>query len=176
MKPLSPKLKRVLLVLAGLFVVAQVIPLPRTNPPVTADFDGPPEVEAILRRSCYDCHSNETEWSWTAYLAPGSWLVVRDVHRARDEFNLSEWGAMDAEDRAELPEKMVEEVAEGAMPLPMYVLVHPGARVSDADLATLRAWAGVEAGEEAGEEGEEAEGDGGGHGRGRGRGRHGRDH
>ena len=121
----------------------QLIPLPRTNPPVTADFDGPPEVERVLRRSCYDCHSNETEWTWTAYVAPVSWLVVRDVHRARGEYNLSAWGRMDPEDRAELPHEMVEKVENGEMPLPAYLLAHPEARVSDADLTVLRAWAGA---------------------------------
>ncbi len=169
--------RRFLLLALGLLVAIQLVPLPRTNPPVVADFDGPPEVEAILRRSCYDCHSNETVWSWTAYVAPVSWLVVRDVHRARDEYNLSEW---DAEDRAELPGKMVEEVAEGAMPLPPYLLIHPEARVSDADLAVLRAWAGTTGAEpEDGAEAREAEAaepdDEGGRGRGRGRNR-GRDH
>jgi hypothetical protein len=129
--------------LGGLAVLGalQLVPLDRSNPPVAADFDGPREVERVLRQSCYDCHSNETRWSWTAYFAPMSWLVVRDVHRARDEYNLSAWGRMDPEDRAELPHEMVEEVEEGAMPLPAYLLIHPEARVSDADLAALRAWA-----------------------------------
>src|SRR5690606_3220252 len=58
----------------AVFGALQLVPLPRTNPPVTADFDGPPEVERVLRQSCYDCHSNETRWTWTAYLAPVSWL------------------------------------------------------------------------------------------------------
>jgi hypothetical protein len=131
----------------------QLVPVDRSNPPVTADFDGPPEVEAVLRQSCYDCHSNETTWTWTAYVAPVSWLVVRDVHRARDAYNLSEWGRMDPEDRAELPREMVEEVEDGEMPLPAYLLVHPEARVTAEGLATLRAWAGPAPGEEAGDEG-----------------------
>jgi hypothetical protein len=134
--------RRILLIAGGAFVAIQLIPLPRTNPPVTHDFDGPADVERVLRQSCYDCHSNETVWSWTAYVAPGSWLVVRDVHRARDEFNLSEWDRVDERDRNELPAEMVEEVEEGAMPLPPYILIHPEARVSDEDLAVLRSWAG----------------------------------
>jgi hypothetical protein len=134
---------KLLLSAAGVLAGIQLIPLPRTNPPVTADFDGPADVERILRRSCYDCHSNETAWSWTAYLAPGSWLVVRDVHKARDEFNLSEWDGLTAEDRNELPAEMVEEVEEGEMPLAPYLWVHPEARVTAQELAVLRAWAGT---------------------------------
>jgi hypothetical protein len=162
----SRRRRRILLALLAVLVAIQLVPLPRTNPPVTADFDGPADVERVLRRSCYDCHSNETVWSWTAYAAPMSWLVVRDVHRARDEYNLSAWGTMDPDDRAELPEEMVEKVEDGEMPLPPYLLIHPEARVSAADLAVLRAWAGTAG--EAGEEGDEAR-DGG-------RRRRGRDH
>jgi len=134
-------LKRFLLIAGGALIAMQAVPMRRTNPPVTHDFDGPPDVERVLRQSCYDCHSNETEWSWTAWVAPMSWLVVRDVHRARDEFNLSEWDRLDADDRGELPGEMVEKVEDGEMPLPPYLLVHPEARVSQADLAVLRAWA-----------------------------------
>ncbi|HYE94794.1 MAG TPA: heme-binding domain-containing protein [Rubricoccaceae bacterium] len=171
-RPRRRRLRRILLALLVLFVALQLVPLDRSNPPVVADFDGAPEVEAVLRESCYDCHSNETTWTWTAYLAPGSWLVVRDVHRARDAFNLSEWGQMDAEDREELPEKMVEKVSEGEMPLPMYVRFHPGARITNADLTTLVVWAGTEPEEGEAEGDEEAEDErGGGQGRGRGRNR-----
>jgi hypothetical protein len=134
---------KILLSVAGVLVGIQLIPLPRTNPPVTADFNGPADVERVLRQSCYDCHSNETVWSWTAYVAPGSWLVVRDVHKARDEFNLSEWDRLDADERNELPAEMVEEVEEGEMPLRPYLWVHPEAAVSASDLAVLRAWAGT---------------------------------
>src|SRR5687768_2493240 len=41
----------------------------------------PPEVEAILRRSCFDCHTNETAWPIYARIAPGSWLIARDVKK-----------------------------------------------------------------------------------------------
>jgi hypothetical protein len=135
--------RKVLVAAAAALVAIQLVPLRRTNPPVTADFDGPAEVERVLRQSCYDCHSNETVWSWTAYLAPGSWLVVRDVHKARDEFNLSEWGRIGASDRAEIAHEMVEEVEEGEMPMPIYLVVHPEARVSPADFEVLRRWAGT---------------------------------
>ncbi len=144
------KIRRVLpYALVGL-VAIQLIPLSRTNPPVTSDFDGPADVERVLRQSCYDCHSNETVWSWTGYVAPVSWLVVRDVHRARNEFNLSEWNELDADDREELPAEMVEKVEDGEMPLRPYLLIHPEARVSEADLAVLRAWAGPAANDDSG--------------------------
>src|SRR5215203_3234697 len=30
-----------------------------------------PEVEHILRKACFDCHTTETRWPWYARIAPG---------------------------------------------------------------------------------------------------------
>jgi len=122
-------------------VLIQLIPVDRSNPPVLSDFSGPPEVATVLRRACYDCHSHETKWPWYGYVAPVSWLLAHDVEEGREELNFSAWSyhANDAKMKAEI----VEEIAEGEMPLPIYRLAHPEAKVTDAELASLRAWAGV---------------------------------
>jgi nucleotide-binding universal stress UspA family protein len=46
------------------FIAIQLVPINRTNPPVQGDFRGSAEVVSVLRRACYDCHSNETVWPW----------------------------------------------------------------------------------------------------------------
>lgn len=74
---------------AGAFVLAQLVPVPRDNPPVTGKLPAPPEVQAFLDRSCMDCHSNETRWPWYAYVASGSWLLAYDVAEGREQLNLS---------------------------------------------------------------------------------------
>lgn len=126
---------------AGVLVLAGMcIPARRTNPPVTADFDGPAEVEAILRRSCYDCHSNETKWPWYAKAGPGSWLTVYDVNEGREHLNFSEWGTMTPKGKAHAAEEAGEEVAEGEMPLTPYLRLHKDARLSAEDKVALQAW------------------------------------
>lgn len=132
--------RRTLLALAALFVAIQLVPVDRTNPPVETEVDAPPEVVAVLRQSCYDCHSNESRWPWYAYVAPASWLVADDVHGARRHMNFSTWNRYDAAHRADHREEVWDEVEHGDMPLPMYVFAHPSARLSDADRAALRAW------------------------------------
>ncbi|MCU0305505.1 MAG: heme-binding domain-containing protein [Thermoanaerobaculales bacterium] len=138
-------MKRVLVVTVGLLVAAliviQLIPVDRSNPPVVADFDGPPEVAAVLRASCYDCHSHETRWPWYSRVAPVSWLVVHDVDEGRDKMNFSRWGALDLDRRAKLAEEIWEEVEEGEMPLLAYRLAHPDARLTDGSRSLLRGWA-----------------------------------
>ena len=47
-------------------ILIQIIQPSRTNPPVVpscsleAHVNVPPEVQSVLKRSCYDCHSNST--------------------------------------------------------------------------------------------------------------------
>ena len=70
-------------VLTGLvlLVAAQFVPVTRDNPPVESDVMAPAPVGDILRRACYDCHSNETVWPW--YIARGASLVACRTRRAR---------------------------------------------------------------------------------------------
>ena len=100
----------------------------------------PPEVEAILRRACYDCHSHETRWPWYSRVAPMSWLVAYDVHAGRKKLNLSTLGDLAPETAAHVRGEAVKEVNEGGMPLFFYVPFHPEARLTEADKAVLRTW------------------------------------
>lgn len=137
-------MRRTILILFGALVVIliaiQLVPVDRSNPPVVADFDGPSQVRAVIRTSCYDCHSHETTWPWYSRVAPMSWLVAHDIEEGRDHLNFSLWGSYDQKRRAKLAEEMWEEVEEGAMPLRMYLLAHPGARLDEAARTTLRDW------------------------------------
>ncbi|HZP42335.1 MAG TPA: heme-binding domain-containing protein [Candidatus Binatia bacterium] len=133
--------KRLGLALAGFLVVAQLVRPARTNPPVESDVEAAPEVKAVLRRACYDCHSHETVWPWYARVAPVSWLLAHDVNEGRRELNYSRWATYDPRNRVKKLRETVEEVREGEMPPWYYVLLHPDARLSDADRARLDAWA-----------------------------------
>jgi len=126
--------------LVVLLVLAQFVPIQRTNPPVGDEIQAPPEVMAVLERACYDCHSNETVWPAYSRVAPISWLVVHDVKEGRSGVNYSEWGALSEEDKAHLLEETWEEVEEGEMPLKKYTLIHRDARLTDSDRTTLREW------------------------------------
>jgi hypothetical protein len=128
------------LVLAGA-VAIQFVPVTRTNPPVTGEIEAPDAVTAVLARSCYDCHSHETQWPWYSRVAPVSWLVAHDVEEGREHLNFSTWTELSSETRAHLTHEIVEEVEEGEMPLKVYLLMHADAEVSAEDLETLRGWA-----------------------------------
>lgn len=127
---------------AGVAALAiQFVPVDRSNPPVETEAPAPPAVREVLRRACYDCHSNETRWPWYSRVAPVSWLVAHDVTEGRRELNFSTWNRLDAAKQVKALRETWEEVDEGEMPLRIYLPTHPEARLSDSDRALLRAWA-----------------------------------
>ncbi len=123
-----------------LLIAAQFVPVERTNPPVVSETPMPPAVKEILKRSCFDCHSNETRWPWYGYVAPVSWLVVKDVTEGREHLNFSEWDNLSLKKKRKRLEECVEEIEEEKMPMPIYLITHPKARVAPEELALLRNW------------------------------------
>ena len=138
-------MKRVLkwtaIVLAVAFVAIQFVPVDRDNPPLGTTLVAPPHIQAILKRSCFDCHSNETHWPWYAYVAPASWLVAEDVKDGRKHLNFSIWGDMSKAKRESKMTEIADETESGAMPLEKYVLLHSEAKLSTEDVAALKVWA-----------------------------------
>jgi len=137
---MAKRAKYTLWAVIALSFMLGLVPVERTNPPVTGDVAAPLDVGAVLRRSCYDCHSNETRWPLYAYLAPVSWLVAHDVNEGREALNFSEWQSLSSAARTHAREETWEEVEEGDMPLGIYLLLHPSARVKDSEKERLRAW------------------------------------
>ena len=126
-------------------IIAQFVPVDRSNPPITADLNAPPEVNAILRRACYDCHSNETRWPWYTDIAPASWLMAYDVHEGRHSLNYSNWGKLDEGVRSRLLRLTQRDVNGGRMPPWFYVYpLHMEARLSDSDRPHVSDWAEAE--------------------------------
>jgi len=126
--------------LTAVFLGLQWVRPELRNPPVTAELQAPPEVKQILRNSCYNCHSNETKLPWFDKIVPAYWLVVSDVKQARSRVNFSEIGAQPAAKQKGTLFEAVNQIQLGAMPLPSYLRVHPGAVVTAEQLGVLRAY------------------------------------
>lgn len=132
----------VVLTIGIVLIAIQFVPVTRPlNPPVTFEVPASPDMRVILRRACYDCHSNETAWPWYSRVAPVSWLVARDVRKGRSKLNFSTWDRYSAQQQAKRLQKSFKEVAEGEMPLWFYVPLHRDAVLSPQDRSTFRNWA-----------------------------------
>lgn len=134
-------LRWVLLGIAVALVGIQLVPVNRSNPPVETEVAANPNVRAVLRRACYDCHSHETVWPWYSKVAPVSWLVAHDVNEGREKLNFSTWDRYSTKQQVKKLKESWEEVADGEMPLWYYLPIHRDAGLSAADRELLRTWA-----------------------------------
>ncbi|MBL8093419.1 MAG: heme-binding domain-containing protein [Anaerolineales bacterium] len=126
-------------VVAALAVGIQLVPYGRdhSNPPVVTETNwDSPQTRELFYRACADCHSNETKWPWYSNVAPVSWLVQRDVEEGREHFNISDATAGDHSHSGH-DESPSEPVSEGEMPMPIYLVTHPEARLTEAEKQQL---------------------------------------
>jgi Haem-binding domain len=124
----------------ALLIAIQFIQVDRSNPPIKDNVLIPPAVSEVLHKSCFDCHSNETNWPWYSNIAPVSWMLSHHVQEGRDHLNFSTWNETSGEKQTEIVKEVWEEVSEGKMPLGSYLLLHPKAKLSDAEKEELRIW------------------------------------
>jgi hypothetical protein len=138
-KPLKYALVAVVVFLAGAQFIQPERPDPPTNPADTfeAVAKPSPEVAAVVRRGCYDCHSNGTVWPWYSRVAPVSWLVADDVKEGRAHLNFSEWNLYSPEMAHRKLQAACRLAKKGDMPLGQYRLRHPQARLSEQDINAL---------------------------------------
>ena len=138
--------KWLIICLVVLFLAIQFVRPARTNPAVDesqtifARTQMTPQVAAIFNRSCADCHSNKTVWPWYTNVAPVSWFIVNHVNEARPLLNLSEWGKLDRDRQSRKLQQICDQVSDGAMPLSTYTPLHPGSKLTPADVKVLCDW------------------------------------
>ena len=131
-------MKKLIAIVILALIGIQFIPVERTNPPITSDIVAPAKIKEILKRACYDCHSNETNWVWYTKVAPTSFLAVSDVNTARKNLNFSEWNLNKA---AKAKEEIWDEVREEQMPPWQYKIFHSEAKLTLEEKDLIRNWA-----------------------------------
>jgi hypothetical protein len=108
--------------------------------PATAEIQAPPEVRQALEKDCYSCHSDERRLAWFDQVVPGYWLVRDDVLTGREHLNFSTLGSKPAAIQKATLYEAVDMMQLGAMPLPRFLALHPEAKVTPEELATLKAY------------------------------------
>ena len=101
----------------------------------------PADIQKILRRACYDCHSNRTVYPWYANVQPVAWWLNQHVAEGRADLNFSEFAGYDTKRAVRRLQSVADEVWDRHMPLKSYLLMHPEAKLTDADVALLSRWA-----------------------------------
>ena len=120
------------------FIKIDVPPPPKATP--QDEIKAPKEVMSILKKSCYDCHSNETKWPWYSNIAPISWQVKSNVKNGRNWLNFSIWNKYSQEKKQKLYRGMVNAL-KIKMPPAEYLLIHKEARLTPKERRVLQDWA-----------------------------------
>jgi hypothetical protein len=139
--------KRILLILLAVLVLIQFIRPARNENPgaqpasIMAIYEAPPQVQHILAKACYDCHSNNTRYPWYTNIQPVGWWLQHHVDEGKRELNFDEFRKYNTGKQAKKLHQTVGLVKKGLMPLPSYTWIHTDAKLGDAERRALSGWA-----------------------------------
>ena len=123
-------------------ILIQFIHVDKNNPKVDKQLEvkAPKDVMGILKRSCYDCHSDETKWPAYSNIAPISFVVASHVKDARAAMNFSTWKVIDSKIKVQRLKRAIQTVNNGMMALPSYIFAHQNAKLTKEEKSILTTW------------------------------------
>ncbi|MBN9296288.1 MAG: heme-binding domain-containing protein [Filimonas sp.] len=107
---------------------------------ITRLYPAPPEVRQILETSCYDCHSNNTNYAWYDYIQPARLFVEDHIKNGKSELNFNEWGSYSDRKQTRLLKSIQSQLLSGKMPLPSYTWLHKKARLNETEIWSVISW------------------------------------
>lgn len=134
-------------VLLGALVVIQFIRPTRnssaaeTPNSIAAAYTVPADVQVVLQRACYDCHSNNTTYPWYSNVQPMGWWLQYHIDEGKNHLNFSEFATYSPKRKAHKLEEVAEAVTEGWMPLESYTVIHKDAVLTKAEATLIANWA-----------------------------------
>jgi len=141
------RIKKILLATGIVFIAIQFIqPAKNINNKVLATdisktIPVPDNVQAILKNACYDCHSNNTNYPWYAYIQPAGWLLGSHIAEAKGKLNFNEFGNLSTRRQISKLDGIANSIKDDIMPLSSYKLMHKNANLSANEKTLLFNWA-----------------------------------
>jgi len=138
--------RKILLIILIILIGMQFIrpALNESNDVLASDISNiypvPQDVSEILKKSCYDCHSNNTVYPWYVNVQPVGWWLNHHIEEGKNELNFSEFGSYRPARQYKKLDDVIDEVKHDEMPLWSYTLIHTYAKLSDAQKQTLINW------------------------------------
>lgn len=139
--------KKILYGLLAVLVIMQFIrpernvsEIPSAND-IRVQYPMPANVESILKRACYDCHSNNTNYPWYTNIQPIGWWLQHHVDEGKAELDFSEFATYSPKKADHKLEEVVEMVEEKEMPLESYTWIHKDAVLSTEEIEIVTQWA-----------------------------------
>lgn len=138
--------KIISIVFVVVIVGIQFVPTSRNESDVIPETDimtlyGVPErVGSIFKTSCFDCHSNNTNYPWYNKVQPASWFLEKHIKEGKDELNFNEFGTYSLRRQKSKLKSIGSQIADGEMPLSSYTMIHRESKLSESDKTIVIAW------------------------------------
>ena len=138
--------KKIALGLLIVFIFIQLIPRSvnksgQTLPTdIINNYQVPSEVQSILKKACYDCHSNNTDYPWYAHVQPFRLQLDRHIRAGKEELNFNEYCSYSKKKQFNKLRSIRESLEEGTMPLKSYRLMHADAKLTETEKAAILKW------------------------------------
>jgi hypothetical protein len=100
----------------------------------------PVNVQQILIRACYDCHSNNTKYPWYSSIQPVAWMMSNHIREGKKMLNFSEFGGYSSRRQISKLKAIASQVKDGYMPIGVYKMMHSDARLNDDEKKMLEDW------------------------------------
>jgi hypothetical protein len=100
----------------------------------------PKNVEAILRTSCYDCHSNNTNYPWYSNVQPIRFFMEHHIKEAKENLNFNEFGKYSKRKQESKLDRIVKQIQSDEMPLASYTLIHKNATLTATQKKEVLDW------------------------------------
>lgn len=140
------RVMRIVIVVIALLVVAiQFVHSPRNESNdnthhILNVLPVPDSVADILKRSCYDCHSNATVYPWYNSIQPIAWWLNDHVEEGKRELNFSEFASYRAFRQLRKLQEIDTQLIHDDMPLPPYLIIHRDASLGAVQKALMHNW------------------------------------
>ena len=135
--------KIIAIVLLVVFVGIQFIPSSRNQSISVPETDFmlvnnvPKNIQNKLQVSCYDCHSNNTQYPWYNKIQPAAWFLEDHIKEGKAELNFNEWDSLSSRRKSSKLRSIIKQIESGEMPLDSYTLIHKDAKFSEAEAEEL---------------------------------------
>src|SRR5436190_13044866 len=133
------RLKKILAGLLILFILIQFIQPAHNKSEESLSTDlsktinVPDNIQSILQNTCYDCHSNNTNYPWYSRIQPFGWLLAGHIRKGKAELNFNEFGSYSMRRQISKLNEIANSIKDGTMPLSSYTMIHKYARLSKED-------------------------------------------
>ena len=100
----------------------------------------PDTVMSLLKVSCYDCHSNHTEYPWYSKITPVNWWLNNHINEGKRELNFSTFSTGSFKRKDKKMKEIDEQIDKHEMPLDSYLWIHTNAKLNDAQRKLIIDW------------------------------------